>query len=372
MGFKAAHHQRSLTCASTVSNGRSPSSRRSQAPAYRLQQGLGNSATSRLFNGFLQPKRLLRPVTIQPKLTISEPGDEYEREADRVADQVMRMPDRRERGTLRPGGPGVVQRKCACNGKGGDCTGCREKSESSLQRTVSNHVEPENVASNVHEVLRSPGQALDQSTRTFFEPRFGRDLSQVRLHSDSNTADFAGQINARAFTIGNDIGFAKGQYQPTTMQGQRLLAHELTHVVQQNGQENVSTIQRDPDRFCPNGDVNDATVQAHINAGLAFGTTRGSTDLQLAFAHLRQARERNCCDLNLAAAEHYMYARLQVATGSWSFFEIMFVIGYSFLKFLHLIPRTGDCPITRASAAQIRWASAGAVDGEMDYYSTPP
>ena len=151
-----------------------------------------------------------------------------------------------------------------------------------------------------------------------------------------------------------------------------MLAHELTHVVQQRKDGSIPTIQRDPERFCPNGDVDDATVQRHINAALAFATSGGSIDLDLAFANLRSARENNCCDLTLAAAEHYMWARLQVASGTWSFVEIAFVIGYSFFKFLHLVPKTGDCPISRASAAEIRWARSGAWDGEIDYYSTPP
>jgi hypothetical protein len=84
-------------------------------PIQRLQRAVGNRAMN----------SLLRSPIIQPKLTISEPGDEYEREADRVADHVMRMPDGQALGTLRPGGPGVVQRKCACNGAGGDCTECK-------------------------------------------------------------------------------------------------------------------------------------------------------------------------------------------------------------------------------------------------------
>lgn len=86
---------------------------------------------------------------------------------------------------------------------------------------------------------------MPPATRTFFEPRFGADFSQVRLHTDSRAADTARSINAKAFTVGSDIAFGAGQYRPESREGQHLLAHELTHVVQQKGEQ----IQRDPGDF---------------------------------------------------------------------------------------------------------------------------
>ena len=83
--------------------------------------------------------------------------------------------------------------------------------------------------------LRGGGSALLAGTRAFFEPRFGVDFSQVRLHTDTRAADTAKSINAKAFTVGRDIAFGAGQYVPQSPEGKRLLAHELTHVVQQNG-----------------------------------------------------------------------------------------------------------------------------------------
>ncbi|RPJ83833.1 MAG: DUF4157 domain-containing protein, partial [Acidobacteria bacterium] len=93
--------------------------------------------------------------------------------------------------------------------------------------------------------LRGGGRPLPPAAREFFEPRFGTDFSQVRLHADSRAAQAARSINARAFTVGHDIGLATGQYSPDTDQGRQLLAHELTHVVQQRsgdgeGAEGVS------------------------------------------------------------------------------------------------------------------------------------
>lgn len=78
------------------------------------------------------------------------------------------------------------------------------------------------------------GQLLTNSVRNYFEPRFGRDFSEVRLHSDSQAYETARAFKARAFTVGNNIVFGAGQYQPETRQGKQLLAHELTHVVQQS------------------------------------------------------------------------------------------------------------------------------------------
>jgi len=83
-------------------------------------------------------------------------------------------------------------------------------------------------------VLRSPGHSLDSEARAVMEPRFGRDFSDVRIHADSQAAASAEAVNARAYTVGSHIAFGSGQYAPGSPSGQRLLAHELTHVVQQS------------------------------------------------------------------------------------------------------------------------------------------
>jgi Domain of unknown function (DUF4157) len=89
------------------------------------------------------------------------------------------------------------------------------------------------VPSIVHDVLNSPGQSLDEGTRAFMEPRFGHDFSQVRVHTDERAVESAEVVNALAYTVGQDVVFGEGQYEPETGEGKRLLAHELTHVVQQ-------------------------------------------------------------------------------------------------------------------------------------------
>src|SRR3970040_1609549 len=87
----------------------------------------------------------------------------------------------------------------------------------------------------VHEVLRSAGQPLDVATRALFEPRFGQDFSRVRVHTDAKAAQSARAVNALAYTVGNDVSFADNQYAPEKANGRTLIAHELTHVIQQSG-----------------------------------------------------------------------------------------------------------------------------------------
>jgi Domain of unknown function (DUF4157)/L,D-transpeptidase catalytic domain len=132
---------------------------------------------------------------------------------------------------------GILQRKCACGQHtiaGGECDECRQKREGMLQRAAVSVAPTNGVPPIVHDVLNSPGQPLDTGTRTFMEPRFGHDFSQVRVHTDARAAESARAVNALAYTVGRNVGFGTGQYTPGTSEGKRLLAHELTHVVQQD------------------------------------------------------------------------------------------------------------------------------------------
>jgi uncharacterized protein DUF4157 len=95
--------------------------------------------------------------------------------------------------------------------------------------------EPNEVPPIVHEVLRSPGQPLDAQTRMFMEPRFGHDFRRVRVHTDEHAANSAQAVNALAYTVDNHIVFGTGRYAPETLTGRKLLAHELTHTIQQRG-----------------------------------------------------------------------------------------------------------------------------------------
>jgi len=222
-----------------------------------LQRTVGNQAV----------QRLLRSGTLQAKLRIGQPGDVYEQEADRVADEVMRMPEpevQRQVG-LKGGEEETLQTKPLIN----EITPLvqihrQEKTEEEVETIqakplteeitplVQRQAEPEeeeeemlqakehsdltseispNLEARIN-TIRGSGQPLSKSEVTFFEPRFGCDFNQVRLHTDTQADDAAKVMNARAFTLGNDIVFGAGQYAPQTTDGRYLMAHELTHVKQ--------------------------------------------------------------------------------------------------------------------------------------------
>src|SRR5262245_36123699 len=136
-----------------------------------------------------------------------------------------------------PAHTGLLQRKCAaCSNHaiGGECEECKKKT-GLLQRRPANESSAGEIPTIVHEVLRSPGQPLDAATRAFMEPRFGYDFSGVRVHTDAKAAESAQKVNALAYTVREHIVFGAGQYAPKKIEGQRLLAHELTHTIQQSG-----------------------------------------------------------------------------------------------------------------------------------------
>ncbi len=111
------------------------------------------------------------------------------------------------------------------------------------------------------DMLRSSGQPLDSVSRAFMEPRFGRSFSDVRVHSDAMAADSAEAVNARAYTVGNHVAFGPGQYAPHSPAGQRLLAHELAHVVQQGGRQFGGPLQVAPTNDSAEGEADRAADQ---------------------------------------------------------------------------------------------------------------
>ncbi|PYX00259.1 MAG: hypothetical protein DMG89_04890 [Acidobacteria bacterium] len=132
----------------------------------------------------------------------------------------------------------VLQRTCDCGQHtigGAECEECKKK-KTSLQRHADGQGEPSGVPPIVHDVLGTPGQPLEDDTRAFFEPRFGHDFTRVRVHNDAQAAASARAVNALAYAVGNNIVFGAGQYAPSNGRGKRLLAHELTHVMQQQNQ----------------------------------------------------------------------------------------------------------------------------------------
>lgn len=132
---------------------------------------------------------------------------------------------------------GLLQRACACGQHthaSAECQSCKKKQEG-LQRLQGrgDRGEGQFAPPIVHDVLRSSGQPLDPATPHLMEPRFNHDFSGVRVHTSAQAAESAQAVDALAYTVGSDIVFGAGQYMPAMSSGQRLLAHELTHVVQQ-------------------------------------------------------------------------------------------------------------------------------------------
>ncbi len=167
---------------------------------------------------------------IQAKLTVGQPGDVYEEEADRVADMVMRMPEP----DISPSAsvshhiqPLRIQRMC---------TECREEErihpKEALGQTPT--VTPA-LEARLNTTSSGSGQPLPKSVRAFMEPRFGTDFSGVRIHAGSEAGALNRALKSQAFTRQRDIYFRTGKYNPESSEGRWLLAHELTHVVQQGG-----------------------------------------------------------------------------------------------------------------------------------------
>ena len=183
----------------------------------QLQRTAGNQAV----------QILIKSGALQAKLRIGQPNDIYEQEADRVAEQVMRMPNT------------ALQRKCPKCDKD-------EKKILQVKELPEKVPETQNQSNSllVNEVLRSPGQPLDLKTRTFMEPRFGYDFSQVRVHTDVKAAKSAREVNALAYTVGKDVVFGKGLYETGRSDSQKLLAHELAHTIQQGSISQLSSLNK--------------------------------------------------------------------------------------------------------------------------------
>jgi hypothetical protein len=185
-------------------------------PHLQLHRSLGNQGL----------QRLLETRAIQAKLAIGQPNDPYEQEADRVADQVMRMPAQ----GAEQGGTTCA----ACAGGASPCPKCAGRESLGIQRHAQHDGTGNEASVSDNFVNRlSFGRPLDAATRGFFESRFSQDFGQVRIHTDSGAAESARMLDARAYTAGPNVVFAAGEYAPHTGAGRRLLAHELTHVVQQ-------------------------------------------------------------------------------------------------------------------------------------------
>jgi hypothetical protein len=272
-------------------------------------------------------QRLVESTKVQAKLTVSSPDDEYEREADKVADAVtrasapsiQRQAEEEEEIQAKPIAEQItplVQRQ----------EEEPEEEEEPIQTKLANNIqvqrqteEPEEEAEEEGSIqtekaggqtpligsslesrinsLKGGGQPLPKSVRNYFEPRFGYDFSRVRIHTNERANYLARSINAKAFTFGQDMFFNTGQYLPSTIAGKHLLAHELTHVVHQSSKQ-------------PTTALGDKSVVIQRQVGTK--APRKTCNYTITYANLRTV---GCGGTNCGAAIRYDITKV-TATGS--------------------------------------------------------
>jgi len=243
----------------------------------------------------------IAPKTIQPKLSVNTPGDKYEQEADAMADKVIQTT-----------GNNSIQRKCS------DC----EEEEKIQRKPLSTNITPlvqtrqatntpaVTPSLNNHiETSRGCGKAMDSHTRSFMSNGFGVDFSHVKIHADHEAASMNKELNAKAFTVGNDIYFNEGEYQPGSSKGKHLLAHELTHVIQQRSMD--KRVQRTPcitdPAICANNDGNPGVFDDNEHSGLIIGDAIMDEDNGTTGGQSRRA-----VNLETIARQHGLYPRAWV------------------------------------------------------------
>lgn len=193
--------------------------------ASRYPENKTVSAIAEAGVGYVSPQNRV----IQRKLTLGKEDDEFEKEADHTADKVMRMPEQ-----------DFLQRKCT------DCEVEEKVRKKSISQSITPFVQTKSesntpvvsdMVANAIQSSRGSGSKLDTQTQFFMDSRFGSDFSQIKIHNDTESVQLNRSLNAKAFTVGNDVYFNEGAYQPESAGGKRLLAHELTHTIQQ---ENIA------------------------------------------------------------------------------------------------------------------------------------
>ena len=231
----------------------------------------------RLLRNILNPSSAAASTSVQPSLKIGAANDRYEQEADRMADKVVNTSDSDilSRGQT---GPENIQRMCQ---------GCdeelqqkpvsvqkMEEEEESLQAKSNHQQRDETYADDDAESsirsLKNSGTPLSDENRAFFEPRFGQDFSNVRVHTGAHAEQLTSAINARAFTYGNHIVFANGEFQPDSGAGKHLMGHELTHVVQQGGTKQTPAANQGTNQLSSSRGVN-AVQRAEPVTTITFG-----------------------------------------------------------------------------------------------------
>lgn len=172
---------------------------------------------------------------------------------------------------------GLLQRKCGCSGLTGNCEECDK--QKLQKKSADGEAQTSTVPAIVNSVLNSSGQPLGVETRAFMESSLGHDFSQVRIHVDQKAAESARAVNALAYTVGSNVVFRESQYAPHTAAGRRLLAHELTHVVQQRGHTATSThgvtLNDSPELEQEADHIADAAINGRPESAISSGGPQG-------------------------------------------------------------------------------------------------
>lgn len=187
-----------------------------------------------------------KPVTVQKKMSVGAENDSYEAEADAIADKVLQMDNVKQHRFTQTSA--LVQKKCA------HCEEEEKIRKKPLAETITPYIQKASLAATTevqapvqveNQIIttKGSGNRLDNRTKDYMEERFGVDFSDVRIHTNSQAVQMSQDLNAKAFTVGNDIYFNQGQFNPSSSSGKHLLAHELTHTIQQSGSQ-VQRVQK--------------------------------------------------------------------------------------------------------------------------------
>ena len=209
-------------------------------------------------------RRDVKAPFFQPKLTVGQSDSIHEKEADAVADKIVR-----------PENNSIVQPKISILPIQRKCSHCEEDR---VQRKENDSASTEQEApAIVSDALNTGGDPMDQGTRSFMENRFGYDFGNVKIHTDTLAAKSADAIDALAYTSGSDIVFKKDQYSPDSDDGKKLLAHELTHVVQQGGAD-THQVQKQDAGVTPCPSATDlAQLETNYRSMITDANSRGYT-----------------------------------------------------------------------------------------------
>jgi hypothetical protein len=247
-------------------------------------------------------------LPIQRKLTIGQPNDTYEQEADRVASQVVdtlqkqSAPGEEEELQMKPES---VQRQSASE-------------EEELQMKAAESVGGGEASEDLESVIqgaRGSGQNLDDSVRDPIEQAMGADFSRVKIHTDTQSDQLNRSLHSRAFTTGNDVFFKQGEYNPQSQSGQELLAHELTHVVQQ-GAASSQPVQRQVDNVIQRDVLGDWQQRGRKQVSNEFSNQDDITAITLFVESLRQAVQKNKANVLRRAPKEFQKLLSSLGSGA--------------------------------------------------------